>query len=292
MENAAVRCMRLRINQLKRSFRMEPNQKYATVGAFLIITIVAFVAICVWLQGALANRDKACYVMRFDNSVAGLSQGSTITFRGVGVGQVESIRINPRNDAEILVRAALDKQTPIKASTVATLKPQGITGGSYIELDLKNGETRSGQPMGKDEECRLITTLPSGIDQIVNRLPQILDNALVVTQRLSDLLDTGNVENVNGTLANLNKLTEDLSKASSELGPQLEQAGSQLTAAMENLNKMSKQFESNGSTAASFQQTIRDAQSTIEEVKALTEEIRSNPRRMLLTPKVNEVKVP
>lgn len=271
---------------------MEPNQKYATVGAFLIITIVAFVAICVWLQGALANRDKACYVMRFDNSVAGLSQGSTITFRGVGVGQVESIRINPRNDAEILVRAALDKQTPIKASTVATLKPQGITGGSYIELDLKNGETRSGQPMGKDEECRLITTLPSGIDQIVNRLPQILDNALVVTQRLSDLLDTGNVENVNGTLANLNKLTEDLSKASSELGPQLEQAGSQLTAAMENLNKMSKQFESNGSTAASFQQTIRDAQSTIEEVKALTEEIRSNPRRMLLTPKVNEVKVP
>lgn len=271
---------------------MEPKQKFAAVGFFLITTSLTLVGLSVWLQGSLAHRDKACYIMQFDNSVAGLSQGSPITFRGVGVGQVQTIRINPVNDAQILVQAALDKQTPIKPNTIASLKPQGITGSSYIELNVKEGETRSGQLTHEEGSCRLIVTVPSDIEQIVNRLPQILDNALLVTQRLSTLLDKDNAENVRATLANFNALSSELSKTSGALSPQLQQATTQLQAAMTSLNRLSSQLENKGNTAESLQSTMRQTQDTLGEVKSLAETLRTNMRRTLLAPTVHEVKVP
>lgn len=269
---------------------MEPSQKFAAVGIFLITGAATLVGLSLWLQKSFAERDKACYIMRFDNSVAGLSQGSSITFRGVGVGQVQEIRINPYNDKQIVVRAALDKRTPIRNTTIARLKPQGITGASYVELDFDEKATVSGQP-SRMEGCRLIATVPSGIDQIVNRLPQILDSALIVTQRLEHLLDENNVDNISGTLANLNNLTSELNKTGSVLGPQLEKAAAQLNSAMANINSLSDSFNNNGTTATSLQDTLRQAQSTLSEMKDLAEGLRADPQRVLLAPTVNEVKV-
>lgn len=270
---------------------MEPNQKYVAAGLFVLVGGLVFVGVCIWLQDMWANRGKACYVMRFDNSVAGLSQGSPITLRGVRVGQVENIRINPSNDEQILVRAALDEKTPIKPSTIATLKSQGITGASYIELDFSEGETRSGREV-RNGECRLIATRPSSVAEIVDRLPRILDNALEVTERLSKVFGDTNMQNISSTLANLSQLTGELGKASQSFGPQLEKASAQLGAAMENLNRLTGQLENKGTTAQTLQETIRQAQGTLVEMRALTEEIRANPRRVLLAPTVNEVKVP
>ncbi len=270
---------------------MEPNQKYMAAGLFVLAGSLTFIGLCIWLQDAFANRGKACYVMRFDNSVAGLSQGSSISLRGVKVGQVENIRINPSNDEQILVKAALDEKTPIKPNTVAILKPQGITGASYIELDFLENESRSGQPV-RAAGCKLIATRPSSVAEIVDRLPRILDNALVITERLSSIFDDNNLRNVSSTLANLNQLTDELNKAGRTLGPQLEGIAVQLNDAMENLNRLMSQIENSGTTAQTLQETIRQAQGTLGEMKALTEEIRTNPRRVLLAPTVNEVKVP
>lgn len=270
---------------------MEPDQNYAAVGLFVVLGIVGVVAFSLWLSGRLANQDKACYLMRFDNSVAGLSQGSTITFRGVGVGQVQAIRINPRNDAQILVRAALDNRTPIKANTVAQLKPQGVTGASYIELDLGEGVTGSDQPTPV-RGCRSIVTLPSGIEQIVNMLPRILDQALVVTERLTELLGEGNVTNVSETLANLNALTGELRAVSADVGPQLKHATAELNGAMENLNKLTAGLARGGSGLQNLQDTVREAKEAMVEIKALAEDVRTNPRRVLVAPTVKEVNVP
>lgn len=270
---------------------MEPKQKFAAVGLFLILGAAALVGLSLWLQKSFADKGTACYFMRFDNSVAGLSQGSVITFRGVSVGTVKGIRINPHDDKQILVRAALDSRTPIRPGTIARLKPQGITGASYIELDINDNETRSGQPF-RNGNCKLIATEPSGIDQIVNRLPQILDKALLVTERLERLLGDENMANISGTLANLNSLTGELSRTSEDLGPQLKGAAEQLNGAMSNINSLTGSLDGGGATAASLQDTLRQAQATLSEMKDLAEGLRSDPQRVLLAPKVNEVKVP
>lgn len=270
---------------------MEPDQKYATVGAFVLLTAVGLVLFGLWLSGSLADKDKACYLMRFDNSVAGLTQGSVITFRGVSVGQVQSIRINPQDDTQILVRAALDKRTPIKLSTYAKLKPQGITGASYIELDLNPAITQSNQPT-KREGCRTIVTTQSGIDQIVNLLPQILDKALQVTDRLADVLGGSNAANISETLANLKDTTAELRSATANIGPQLEGATGNLNSALNNINKLTESFNNGGGNIQDLQDTVRQAKAAITEVKTLTEDIRTNPRRALNTPTVKEEKVP
>lgn len=243
---------------------MEPDQKYAAVGAFVVFAIIGIVIFTLWISGSLADRDKACYLMRFDNSVAGLTEGSQITFRGVNVGNVQRIRINPQNDSQILVRAALNKNTPIKPSTYAKLKPQGITGASYIELDIRDDITTSNQP-SRIKGCRYIVTTPSGIEQIVNLLPQILDKTLQVTQRLSDILGGQNATNISETLANLRATTSQLNKATSSL---------------------------NGGNVQDLQDTIRQTRAAVTEIRGLAEDLRTNPRRTLNTPAVKEEKVP
>jgi phospholipid/cholesterol/gamma-HCH transport system substrate-binding protein len=270
---------------------MEPDQKFATVGLFVLLSAAGLIVFTLWLSGRLNDQDTACYYMRFGNSVAGLSQGSVITFRGVSVGTVQGIRINPQDDTQILVRAALDKRTPIKPSTFAKLKPQGITGASYIELDIDPSVTDSNRESGKNG-CRTIATKASGIEQIVNLLPQILDKALVVTDRLSNLLGDGNTANISETLANLRDTTAELRSATTNIGPQLTGATSNLNNALANINKLTASFNNGGSNVQDLQDTVRQAKAAIVEVRTLTEDIRTNPRRAFNTPTVKEEKVP
>ena len=272
---------------------MEPDQKYAAVGLFVLLGLAGLVVMGLWLNGALARQNTQCFVMRFDGSVGGLSQGSTITYRGVGVGTVERIRINPQNDAQILVRALLVDNTPIHPNTVAQLKPQGVTGASYIELDLMEGETRTGTPAKRAEGCRIIATRPSGIAQIVSTLPQILDKAMQVADRLSAVLDTSNTAHISAALANLNTLTATLSSQSQAVGPDLRDAAQALRASMDNLNRMTHALENNAQgNVQALQATVRETGAAMREIKTLAEELRRNPRRLILTPEVREERVP
>ena len=57
-----------------------------------------------------------------------------VKFRGVDVGTVKSIRIDPDNSRLVLVEVRLRKETPVKTDTRASLVMKGITGVVFIEL--------------------------------------------------------------------------------------------------------------------------------------------------------------
>ena len=60
--------------------------------------------------------------------MSGLQQGGQVLYRGIPIGQVDDIRIDPDNVETVLVMVDVDRETPIKADTVATLEFQGLTG--------------------------------------------------------------------------------------------------------------------------------------------------------------------
>src|SRR3546814_11090566 len=56
------------------------------------------------------------------------------SYRGVRVGEVTSVDLDPDRPTAIRVTIEVQKRTPVGADSVATLELEGLTGGRYVEL--------------------------------------------------------------------------------------------------------------------------------------------------------------
>jgi phospholipid/cholesterol/gamma-HCH transport system substrate-binding protein len=145
------------------------------IGLFVIIGILIGVAAVVWLGASdyFAGGDR--YVTYFDESVQGLSADSTVKYRGVTVGRVESIGIAPDNRLiEVVMKINIDEE--LQRATVAQLKPLGITGMVFVELNRRSkDDPETIQEHSFLPEYPLIPSRPSGISEIFTRINTIAD---------------------------------------------------------------------------------------------------------------------
>lgn len=113
---------------------METDKHYFFEGLFIIGFALAVAVFAVWL-GSSGRHDDVLYRTRFAESVSGLAVGDTVQYRGIDVGTVKSMRIDPENPRLIVVDVSLRKETPVKTDTRASLTLKGITGVVFIELN-------------------------------------------------------------------------------------------------------------------------------------------------------------
>jgi MlaD protein len=88
---------------------------------FLLGTLLIFT---LWLLDA-RDGDGNPYLIRFTGSVAGLEEGSPVTFSGVAAGHVTSIRFDKEDPSAVLVTVSLEPQIPIVAGVKASLATIG-----------------------------------------------------------------------------------------------------------------------------------------------------------------------
>ena len=150
---------------------MESDKRYFFEGLFIIAFTLGIVLAFVWLSRA-GNRDDVTYRIAFNESVAGMSLGDPVKFRGVDVGTVKSMALDASDPRRVQVEVRLRKEAPVKTDTKATLKLKGITGVVLIELDggspqaeLLAASTAEGQvPEIQSEKSKLTAAL----DQLPN----------------------------------------------------------------------------------------------------------------------------
>jgi paraquat-inducible protein B len=70
------------------------NKTALWIGSFILGGLLLAAAAVVWLSGSNWFDSKLLAVVYFENSVAGLYKGAPVTYRGVVVGQVESIGLD------------------------------------------------------------------------------------------------------------------------------------------------------------------------------------------------------
>jgi paraquat-inducible protein B len=136
--------------------KARPSRAALWVGAFVVGSLVLAVAAFLWLSGNRWFERQQAATIHFKGGVAGLYVGAPVTFRGVGVGQVESIgiEVDARSlDARIPVRVRLqpdvvrfsgeaalqqpDLHTLIQRGLRARLVAQSyVTGQKAIDLDF------------------------------------------------------------------------------------------------------------------------------------------------------------
>ncbi len=202
---------------------METRASYILVGSFVLGLIGAGFAFVVWLSSVQFEEVPKRYVIYFEGSVSGLAVASPVRFRGVPVGGVSDIRIDPENIERIRVTVDISAETPIKTDTEATLRLQGITGIAFILLSGGTRESPSLEPE-KDKKLAVIRSRRSGLEQVLESAPELFEKAVILADRLARLVDDRNLATVTKTLDNVRILTGMLAERRGQLDRLIEDA--------------------------------------------------------------------
>ena len=91
-----------------------------------------------WLGNYSDKGTFKFYRVATKESVSGLNEKAPVKLRGVQIGEVRTITINPKNAEEVLVTIRVQDDAPIKEDTYAAIEAQGITGLSFIQTPRWN----------------------------------------------------------------------------------------------------------------------------------------------------------
>jgi phospholipid/cholesterol/gamma-HCH transport system substrate-binding protein len=195
---------------------VETRAHYVVVGAFVVVVLIgAFISV-LWLTSVQFQREGAIYDIYFRGSVSGLTESAPVRYKGVLIGRVVNIRLDPENVERIRVRIEVDAATPIKEDAVAELEAQGITGLAFVQI---TGGSNASPPLEKREDKRypIIASRQSGLEEVVTSAPELFKRATLVADRIALVLSDANVAAITQTLDHISVVTGTLAANRGEI---------------------------------------------------------------------------
>ena len=196
---------------------METKVNLTVVGLFVLVLRAAGIAAVLWLgSGRLSQKQYGTYLAFFTVSVSGLNLHAPVRFRGVAVGSVREISLDPANPERVRLVLEVEQGTPVKEDSVAILGVQGLTGLAYVEL---SGGTRGSPELraGPDEPHPVIRTGPSLMRRLDTAGTTLLANLDEATRRVNDVLDKETRATLRATIADLRQVTRAFAQRSADL---------------------------------------------------------------------------
>ncbi|CBS91259.1 MlaD family protein [Azospirillum lipoferum] len=207
---------------------METRASYILVGSFVLALVAGLLVFTAWIAKVQLDETRETYRIYFSGSVTGLQQGSPVRYRGVPVGTVSDIRLDPDNVTRVRVTVQVQNGTPVMADSIASLEVQGITGGAYVQI---SGGTVEGKRLTATDADGVLTipSRPSSLTAVVDSAPQLVNRSLEVITKLGELLNGENQKAIGEILANARTLSAELARAGSGLEETMAQARQTLT---------------------------------------------------------------
>lgn len=130
------------------------------IGSATLTVIAAALAIVLGLQKLHSVQQRGPLRIVFDGSASGLRKGGSVTFDGVQIGEIVSLKLeNPRR---IVALATVENSAPIRKDTLVGVEFQGLTGLAAISL-TGGADAAAPPPLGADG----IPTLAADLTEIV-----------------------------------------------------------------------------------------------------------------------------
>ncbi len=211
---------------------MEPKGNYLLAGSFVLILSIVTLGLVVWLGKSDYRGVYDSYYSYMRQSVSGLSVNSAVKYRGVDVGRVKDITLNPENTEEVRLTLDILQGTPIKMDTVATLETQGLTG--LATLNLEGGSREAPSLMVEPgQEYPVIQSRPSlffRLDMALSRLlseqslTKLLKNLNAFSENAKAMMSEKNRGHVERTLTDLSTISRTLAGQSDSINHVFETA--------------------------------------------------------------------
>lgn len=196
---------------------MESKVNFAVVGAFVIVLVAAMIGGTLWLaSGSYRRQAYDTYETHMSESVSGLKVNAAVRYRGVDVGRVRGIMLAPGNVELVRVTLDIERGTPVKVDTVATLQTQGLTGIAFIELNGGHKESAALQAAA-GQPVPVIASRPSLLGRLETATPVLMASLARIGDNLNEVLDEPNRRALRSTLADLATLTQTLARRASTI---------------------------------------------------------------------------
>ncbi len=295
---------------------MEKEGYYIAVGAFVMLAVGLLIMFIAIISGRGPEKQMQRYEIRFTGSVAGLDVGGEVRYLGVKVGKVAAIRLVPDKPREVSVIIDVDDRVPIYGNTVATLQLQGITGISFVEL-RKEGPGREPLPAPPPDQLPQIKAANSELEQLARSLPELLDSADAVMDRVSDVLSDQNIARISTLIHQLSRTAEGLPAlvariddtlrefqfAARDARPHLVEVLARLNAVASELEDISRRTEklyahntavlnaALGGGSEKLERLLNDSQNLVTEMRRLARRLEANPSLLISTPPARGVEI-
>jgi phospholipid/cholesterol/gamma-HCH transport system substrate-binding protein len=217
---------------------MENRAHALAAGLFTLVLVAALIAAGLWFRRDDIRFEQ--YLVTTTSPVTGLKVEAPVRYRGVDVGRVESIRLQPGTSGRVEIRIGVHEDTPVTRGTYAQLGYQGVTGLAFVSL---NDDGTSSEPLAPagDEPPR-IEMHPSIFDSGLDLVASVKE----LSARLSDLLN----ENNRKTLAKALVGFEQASRQTAALAEKLQGGAAELPAlagdartALADISRLSRKLE-------------------------------------------------
>lgn len=186
---------------------MERDVRYIAVGIVVSILVAGIIGFLVWEAQRQVITGGERYTIEFTSPVTGISIASPVRYLGVSVGRVDALQLSEVDRVEVII--SVNPETPINASTIARVEPEGITGRSYITLVTPEPDAGPvAVPPGAD--IPVIPSQPSSLDRLFSGMPELVAQFAEVSQGLVELLGPENRADFSRTLSNLAGSTDHL----------------------------------------------------------------------------------
>lgn len=184
---------------------MYSRVNYTIVGLFVIIFAIGMVWFGFWLAKYGLNEEFQTYRIEMKESVSGLSKDSSVKLRGVDIGRVSEIRIDPKDIQKVHLLLEIKKGVPIKEDMVAHTQMFGVTGLLFIEIE--GGSNGAKTLMPTDDHIPLIRSKPSLLTKLSNNIGGLTEKLEHIVSQGEKLLSNKNIESIKKILINIETLT-------------------------------------------------------------------------------------
>ena len=249
---------------------MENRLSYILVGAFVFLLLIGGVFSILWLGNYSDEGTFKFYRVATKESVSGLNEKAPVKLRGVQIGEVRAITINPKNAEEVLVTIRVQDNAPIKEDTYAVIEAQGITGLSFIQLQGGTNESKDLKTSGKSEEYGIIYSRPSTFSRLDKTITSLSDKAEMIFERAEQVMSDKNVKNLERIIENSAKISESTSKTMANIethNREINQLLQEATEAAKGIKEMSYSFRSAiDTTGVDTMKSVKEAAKNVTSV--------------------------
>src|SRR5690554_5193774 len=153
---------------------METRAHHVIIGLFTLLAGAGAVLFAVWISNANTSSDYRYYTVVFREAVTGLSRGSAVQYRGIPIGDITELGLDPEDPSQVLAGIRISGTAPITRDTKARLTFTGITGNTVIEL--VPGDPNSPLLDGDGTQAARIPATPSPISSLLANGEDLMTN--------------------------------------------------------------------------------------------------------------------
>ena len=206
---------------------MTADKSYARLGFFLVVVLIVVLTTALLFIQRLRSREVIEVVTYTTENVSGLEVSSPVRYRGVSIGRISEVRIDPRNviveiDFEMfpdrLNTIGIDVERIRQMRDLSGMFPRlrarvvsnPVTGEAYLLLDVPENPPPP-MTLGFKPDKPYVPWVPTPLATVQDRLPEILERAETTLRALAEIVSRvpASLDRTDRFFTNVERIVQD-----------------------------------------------------------------------------------